>query len=139
MQPELLEGLRLLLSTDDELRAENDIVESIIQTPMFMTNDDFEDSVFKKVGSLRPSVMMRRRLMQGHGVLSLGSLCGWVMIGADGVWHGGGGVRGAGPGVQGGEGAAAALGRRVGAARGRGGQAQVSRKGRPTEDGRPRA
>lgn len=48
---EMLEGLRLLLCTDAELRAENAIVESIIQTPMFMTNDDFEDSVFKKVGT----------------------------------------------------------------------------------------
>lgn len=43
-----LEGLRILLASDDELRAENAITESIIQTPMFLTLDEFQDSVFKK-------------------------------------------------------------------------------------------
>ncbi len=44
-----LEGLRILLASDEELRAENAITESIIQTPMFLTLDDFQDSVFAKV------------------------------------------------------------------------------------------
>lgn len=44
-----LEGLRVLLASDEELRAENAITESIIQTPMFLTMDEFEDSVFAKV------------------------------------------------------------------------------------------
>lgn len=43
-----LEGLRILLASDDELRAENAITESIIQTPMFLTMDEFQDSVFKR-------------------------------------------------------------------------------------------
>lgn len=43
-----LEGLRILLASDDELRAENAITESIIQTPMFLTLDEFQDSVFSK-------------------------------------------------------------------------------------------
>ena len=43
-----LEGLRILLASDDELRAENAITESIIQTPMFLTMDEFQDSVFSK-------------------------------------------------------------------------------------------
>ena len=50
LEPRSLEGLRILLASDDELRAENAITESIIQTPMFMTLDEFEDSVFSKVG-----------------------------------------------------------------------------------------
>ncbi len=37
LDPKALEGLRILLASDDELRAENAITESIIQTPMFMT------------------------------------------------------------------------------------------------------
>ena len=43
-----MEGLRILLASDDELRAENAITESIIQTPMFLTMDEFQDSVFKR-------------------------------------------------------------------------------------------
>lgn len=44
-----LEGLRVLLASDAELRAENDITEAIIQTPMFLTLDEFQDSVFARV------------------------------------------------------------------------------------------
>lgn len=50
MDEKALEGLRVLLASDEELRAENAITESIIQTPMFLTMDEFEDSVFAKVG-----------------------------------------------------------------------------------------
>lgn len=49
MDDKALEGLRVLLASDDELRAENAITESIIQTPMFLTLDEFQDSVFARV------------------------------------------------------------------------------------------
>lgn len=134
---EMLEGLRLLLCTDAELRAENAIVESIIQTPMFMTNDDFEDSVFKKVGAqthasytimwvtltiirlLGPQCCApffstaRERIPMSHWP---GYLCG-CGAGAKGVGHGAGRDGGPDPGVHGGEGAPSLVAGRMGHAR----------------------
>jgi len=45
-----LEGLRLVLSSADELQEDDSITEKIILTPMSLTVSNFEESPFKQVG-----------------------------------------------------------------------------------------
>jgi hypothetical protein len=46
---ETLEGLRILLAREEEVVEETEITERIIQSPMALTYDEFQESVFTKV------------------------------------------------------------------------------------------